>query len=409
MNMTNELETDNYLAVASELHREMLTVDTHCDTPGMLTLKGWDMGTRHPGGTWLGGDLDLIRMQEGGLSSAFLAVFVGQGPCTPAGYGQARDKADNLLDALDVMFQTLPHLCGRALVPEDARHLHGLGKRAIFLGMENGYPLGLDLALLDVYYHRGIRYLTLCHASDNDLCAACTYWSDGTMVSRIAADSGLTEFGAQVVRRMNELGMMVDVSHTSERTVKAVLAITSVPVLASHSGARSVCDHPRNLTDEQLRAVAAGGGVIQVPFVPFFLKSEPFNPEGDKLAEELWTRRKISYASHAIGDDPAIDAAFEQEYQSLLATYPPPQAAVKDVVDHIDHIVKIAGIEHVGIGSDFDGGARLKDCKDVTELPHLTAELLRRGYSGSAVRKIWGENLLRVFEQVIAGSEARRS
>lgn len=396
-----------FLDQARALHREMLTLDTHCDTPGMLTLKGWDMGTRHPGGTLLGGDLDLIRMQEGGLAAAFLAVFVGQGPCTPEGRAQARNQADGLLDALDVMFQTHPQLCERALQPEDARRIHGTGKRAIFLGMENGYPLGLELDLLEVYYRRGIRYLTLCHASDNDLCAACTYWSDGSMVSRISADSGLSAFGARVVRRMNELGMMVDVSHTSEQTVKDVLAITSVPVIASHSGARTVGDHPRNLTDDQLQAIAVGGGVVQVLFFPGFLKPGPFDLEGDKVAEDLWTRKKLRYTLQAIGDDPAMDDAFEQEYQSLLANHPPIQASVKAVVDHIDHIVKIAGIDHVGIGSDFDGGARLTDCKDVTELPHLTAELLRRGYSETAIGKIWGENLLRVFDQVIAGSGAR--
>ena len=406
--MMQVADYSSFLEQARALHQEMLTVDTHCDTPGMLTLKGWDMGTRHPGGTLLGGDLDLIRMQEGGLSSAFLAVFVGQGPCTPEGRAQARDKADGLLDALDIMFLTHPQLCERALSPEDARRIHGTGKRAIFLGMENGYPLGLELDLLEVYYRRGIRYLTLCHASDNDLCAACTYWSQGSMVSRISADTGLTEFGARVVRRMNELGMMVDVSHTSEQTVKDVLAITSVPVIASHSGARTVSGHPRNLTDDQVRAIAAGGGVVQVLFVPSFLNPEPFDLEGDRVAEDLWSRRKARYAVQTIGDDPAIDDAFEQEYQSLLVTYPPPQASVTDVVNHIDHLVKIAGIEHVGIGSDFDGGARLTDCKDVTELPHLTAELLRRGYSEAAIRKIWGENLLRVFDQVIAGSGTQK-
>jgi membrane dipeptidase len=403
--MTTETETSSWLAAARELHGRMLTVDTHCDTPGMLNLKGWDIGDRHPGGTFLGGDLDLVRMEEGGLSSVFLAVFVAQGPRTPEGYEQARGKADAMLDALESVFRDHPHQCERALTPADARRIQATGRRAIFLGMENGYPLGLDLALLDVFYHRGIRYLTLCHASDNDLCAACTYWSGSSMVSRISKDSGLTAFGARIVQRMNALGMMVDVSHTSEQTVRDVLALAKAPVIASHSGARAVSDHPRNLADDQLRAIAAGGGVVQVPFVPGFLKPETFDSEGDQVAEDLWTRRKEHYTVHAIGDDPAVDGAFEREYQSLLTHHPPPRASVMDVVDHIDHIARIAGIDHVGIGSDFDGGGRLTDCQDTADLPNLTAELLRRGYSEGNIRKIWGENLLRVFDHVITETQ----
>jgi len=267
--------------------------------------------------------------------------------------------------------------------------------------MENGYPLGQELSLLDDYYRRGIRYLTLCHASDNDLCAACTSWSAASMVPRISEDTGLTAFGAQVVRRMNELGMMVDLSHTSARTVKDVLALTKAPVIASHSGARAVSDHPRNLLDEQVREIAAGGGVIQVYFVPGFLHPEAYDSEGDRVAEDLWTRKTAHYLQHALGEDPTRDAAFERDFQALLADHPPPPATVADVADHIDHIARVAGIDHVGIGSDFDGGARLTDCRDVAELPRLTAELLRRGYAEGDLRKIWGENLLRVFDRVI--------
>ena len=201
------------------------------------------------------------------------------------------------------------------------------------------------------------------------------------MVSRDSEDTGLTAFGAQVVRRMNALGMMVDVSHTSARTVRDVLALSQAPVIASHSGARAVSDHPRNLTDEQLRAIAAGGGVVQVYFVPGFLHPEAFDPEGDQVAEDLWHRKMEHYAHHAIGEEPAVDEAFEQDFRALVAAHPPPPASVADVADHIDHIVRVAGIDHVGIGSDFDGGGRLTDCQDVAELPRLTAELLRRGYS----------------------------
>ncbi|HNX32039.1 MAG TPA: dipeptidase [Holophaga sp.] len=403
--MSQPTATDTLLAQARELHQTMFTVDTHCDTPGMLTLKGWDLGTRHEACTLLGGDLDLVRMKEGGLASAFLAVYVGQGPRTPEGYAQARRKADGLLDALDASFLRHSDLCEPARSPKEARRIHGQGKRAIFIGMENGYPLGQDLDLLDGFHRRGVRYLTLCHASDNDLCAACTSMSGATMRSRGSDDSGLTEFGARVVRRMNALGMIVDVSHTSERTVQDVLAVSKVPVIASHSGARSVSDHPRNLSDSQLRAIAAGGGVVQVYFVPFFLNPGSVDPAGDKVADALWSRMHAHYAEHAIGEDPAVDAGFERDYRTLLADFPPAKVSVKDVADHIDHVARVAGIDHVGIGSDFDGGGRLADCRDVSEVPNLTAELLRRGYSETDIRKIWGENLLRVFDQVLAGAD----
>ena len=195
------------------LHAGLFTVDSHCDTPLSLSLKGYDIGARHGARTLLGGDIDLERMREGGLAAAFFAVYVAQGPRTPEGYAQAKRTALDTLDRLDQMFGHYPSQCELALTPADGLRIHGEGRRAIFLGMENGYPLGLDLDLLDLYHGRGIRYLTLCHASDNDLCASCT--SDQW-------DSGLSGFGALVVARMNDLGMMVDVSHASARSVEAV-------------------------------------------------------------------------------------------------------------------------------------------------------------------------------------------
>ena len=391
-------------ARALGLHQDMLTVDTHCDTPSSLLLKGYDISARHGCGTLLGGDIDLARMREGGLAAAFFAVFVAQGPLTPEGYAQARHSADNLLEHLERMFETCSADCERALTPADARRIHAAGKRAIFLGLENGYPLGLDLARLDTYHQRGVRYVTLCHAADNDLCASSTSgFSTGAsgMASRERADTGLTPFGARVVARMNDLGMMVDVSHVSDRTVEDVLKISRAPVLASHSGARAVSAHPRNLADDQIRSIAAGGGVVQVSFVPEFLRPCAPNP-GDPARWRLWQRMTRHYADHAIGEDPATDAAFEGEHQALLRQFPPVQATVSDVADHIGHVAKLVGIEHVGIGSDFDGGGRLGDCRDVSELPALTAELLRRGYTPADIRLIWGGNVLRVLEAVQA-------
>jgi membrane dipeptidase len=398
---------DSLTARARAFHAATLTVDSHCDTPLSLARRGYDLGARHPAWTLLGGDVDLPRMREGGLDAAFFAVYVGQGPRTPEGRAQARQAARDILDRLDRMFEAHPDQCERALTPADAARIRAGGRRAIFIGMENGYPLGLDPALLDDCHRRGVRYLTLCHATDNDLCASCTAVEDGIMVPRPGADPGLSAFGAEVVARMNRLGMMVDVSHVSGRTIDDVLALTRTPVIASHSGARAVADHPRNLTDAHLRAIAAQGGVVQVTFVPEFLRPGPQDPTADQAFMRLFRRVKEHYGQSAIGADPAADAGFEQEFQDLWQRHPPVLASVTDVADHVDRVVAVAGIEHVGIGSDFDGGGRLEDCRDVSELPSLTAELLRRGYTEAQLERIWGGNLMRVFQAVLdhAGRE----
>lgn len=378
---------------AQAVHAGLFTVDSHCDTPLSLALKGYDIGARHGARTLLGGAIDLPRMVEGGLAAAFFAVYVAQGPRTAEGFAQARHTALEALDRLDRMFRQHSGQCGLALSPADGVRIHAEGRRAIFLGLENGYPLGLDLDLLALYHRRGVRYLTLCHASDNDLCASCT--SD-------QGDAGLGAFGERVVARMNDLGMMVDLSHASERSVEAVLRLSRAPVLASHSGARAVADHPRNLTDGQLRAIAAWGGVVQVCFMPAFLNPGPSDPRADAAWSDLRRRARARYGERAIGEDARLDAAFEAEHDALERRFPPIQATVQDVADHIDHVVAVAGIDHVGIGSDFDGGGWLADCRDVSELPALTATLLERGYSVPDLRKIWGGNLMRVFEDVLA-------
>ncbi len=385
----------------ADLHHSLLTVDTHCDTTSRLAWKGFDLNRRYRADTLLGGDVDLPRMAEGGLKAAFFAVYVPQGPRTAGGFAQAKATAGTILDRLDRLFLEHPDACARATAPGDAAAIAATGRRAIFLGMENGYPLGLDLDLLDRYHGRGVRYLTLCHATDNDLCASCTAY-DGHMIPRTTPDTGLTEFGARVVARLNRLGMMVDVSHLSERTVDDVLTVSRAPVLASHSGARALGDHPRNLTDRQLRAIARAGGVVQVVFVPEFIRPVPRDLEGDLLHNELWSRVKAHYASVPVGADPARDAALEEEHQDLCRRHPQHRVSVADVADHIDQVARVAGIDHVGIGSDFDGGARMTDCRDVSELPALTAELVRRGYTEADLGRIWGGNLLRVFGEVQA-------
>ncbi|MCU0236914.1 MAG: dipeptidase [Acidobacteria bacterium] len=375
-------------------HERALTVDTHCDTPFKLLEKGWDIGQYHKTGERGSGCQDLPRMKEGGLDASFFAVFVGQGPRTPEGHARAKEKAVATLDAMDAMYRKYPDLCGLALTPADARRLEKEGKRAIFIGMENGYPLGQDPALIDYFYKRGVRYVTLAHTADNDICDSSTDRKD-------PEDRGLSEWGRQVVRRLNDLGVMVDVSHISDRSFSEVLALSRAPVIASHSCARALSASPRNLSDDMLLALKRNGGVIQLCILDDYIKQPPANPERDRAFAELWQRIDETYGGWGGIKDKAVRDKVEAEYDALGARYPNPPVYVKDAVDHIDHIVRLIGIEHVGIGTDFDGGGGLADCRDVTELKNITIELVRRGYDEDAVAKIWGGNAMRVMQKVM--------
>ncbi len=381
-------------------HQRVLTVDTHCDTPFKLLEQGWDIGQYHKTGERGSGCQDLPRMKEGGLDASFFAVFVGQGPRTPEGHARAKEKAMAILDAMDAMYKKYPGLCGLALTPADARRLEKEGMRAIFIGMENGYPIGRDPELIDYYYKRGVRYVTLAHTSDNDICDSSTDRKD-------PEDRGLSEWGRQVVKRLNELGVMIDVSHISDRSFVDVLALTRAPVIASHSCARALSDSPRNLNDEMLRALKKNGGVIQLCILDDYIKQPPPNPGRDQAFAALWKKIDETYGGWGGIKEKADRERLEAEYEAIAARYPQPPIYVKDAVDHIDHIVKLIGIDHVGIGTDFDGGGGLADCRDVTELKNITIELARRGYSEEQVAKIWGGNAMRVMQQVIDWAEKK--
>ena len=329
---------------ALKIHDRVLTVDTHVDTPLMIHYSDLDLGEYHdPYEEY--SKVDFPRMEEGGLDAIFFAFFVAQGSRKPEGNEEARQLFLNLYSSTDEQLQQYTDRAGIALSPGDAYSLETEGKRAIFFGMENGYPVGTDLSQVNTYYDLGIRYITLCHTSNNDICDSSTDSGD-------PEHNGLSDFGMQVVQEMNRLGIMVDVSHISDEAFYDVLEITTAPVIASHSNARSVYDHPRNMSDEMLNALAENGGVIQVPLL-YVKAPDPENPP-----------------------------------------------TVSDVVDHIDHIVEVAGIDHVGIGSDFDGGGEAEGCFDVSEMPNITIELVKRGYSEDQIRKIWGGNFMRVFEEV---------
>ena len=385
-----EMEPEVLEAESQAIHDRILTVDTHCDTTYRLLSDDWDIGERHESGERGSGKIDLPRMAEGGLDAEFFAVFVGQGERTPEGYARAKERAMRQLEGVHLMCEKYPHLVGLATSPEDAYRLEKEGKRAAYIGMENGYPIGKDLSLVEEYYKRGVRYITLCHGGDNDIC-------DSSTERNNPEDNGLSDFGKDVVAECNRLGIMIDISHASDRTFFDVLDASKAPIIASHSSVRVLCNHPRNLTDEMIKALAADGGVIQICFVSSFVKTPKPNPERDEALQAL----RDKYGSRREIKDEAVLEKMREEYMGIYEKYPRDRATVKDLVDHIDHVVKLVGVDYVGIGTDFDGGGDIEGCSDVSELPNITAELVRRGYSEEEIRKIWGENFMRVFSAVI--------
>ncbi len=376
-------------AKARDIHTRILSVDTHCDTPGNMLNPGWDIGARHEPGSENGGQIDLPKMKEGGLDALFFAAFTGQGPLTPDGYASARSKVAAQIDAVEAMTVKYAGLVGKATTPAAAARLKQEGKRAAFIGLENGYPIGEDLSLIEAFAKRGVRYITLCHTADNQIC-------DSGTDRRNPEDRGLSEFGRKVAAECNRRGIMIDVSHISDRSFADVLKLSKAPVIASHSCCRVLCDNPRNLTDDMIRALAANGGVLQVCFLPSYLVSPPPDPERDAAFAAL----DAKYGSWSDMTPDQRTAAIA-EYRGLQRKFPEPPARVKDVVDHIDHIVKLVGIDYAGIGTDFDGGGGVEDCHDASQMFRVTMELLRRGYSEAQIAKIWGGNTFRVLQKAI--------
>ncbi|MEO1232478.1 MAG: membrane dipeptidase, partial [Myxococcota bacterium] len=264
------------------------------------------------------------------------------------------------------------------------------GKRAIYLGVENGYPVGNDLANLKLFFDKGVRYITLVHSSNNDL-------ADSATDSEGPEHEGISAFGEKVVKEMNRLGIMVDVSHGSDAVFYDAIAMSEAPIIASHSNARAVVDHKRNMTDDMLKLIAENGGVVQLTMLADYLRKAPDNPEREAALAKL--RESMKDMADITPDE---RKALRQAFNDIDKKFPNPSATVQHVVDHIDHIVGVAGIDHVGIGCDFDGGGGIDGIFDVSEVMNITIELVRRGYTEAQIEKIWSGNLMRVFRDVQA-------
>lgn len=368
---------------AEKMHDAFLSIDTHSDTPMRFFRRGgFDPGVRSDQGC-----VDFPRMKEGRLDAEFFAIFLGQGPRTPEAYEKEHNNTLATFDSIYANLARNSDQAGIALTPDDALRHKADGKVAIFIGIENGYPVGTDLSKIKQYYDLGARYITLCHSSNNDICDSSTDKSG-------PEHNGLSAFGEEVVAEMNRVGMLVDVSHASDESFYDILAVSKAPVIASHSSCRALCESPRNLNDDMLQALRKNGGVIQICILSDYLRQPEPNPVYEEKRKEL--REKWM----AMGPD-LTEAQQEQRWieMSELRKQYLKLATVEDAVNHIQHVVDVIGIDYVGIGSDFDGGGGLEDCSDVSMMKNITKELIRRGYSRDDIAKIWGGNFSRVMRE----------
>ena len=395
------------LAKAKAIHAKAITIDTHVD------IGGPDYATEKlDPGLPTNRKCDLPKMKAGGLDAVFLAAFVSQRPdLTPTGFKPAYDQAITGLDAVNRLTKMHPELAELGRSPADVERIARTGKRVVLTGVENGYPMGDDLANLKAFYDRGARYMTLVHSAHNQL-------ADSSSSRAEPMHNGLSELGKKTVAEMNRLGMMVDLSHASEKSFWDAIAVSKAPIIESHSGCKAISPSDRNLTDEQLKALAKNGGVIQIVALASYLKAD--SPERTKATADL--RQELGMPARGGGgqrgqaaqggqrgaqpaqtpEEQAAAAKLRETYvermKAIDAKYP--GATLKDFVDHIDYAVKVAGIDHVGIGTDFDGGGGVPGFNDHSEALNVTVELVKRGYTEQQIVQIWGGNLLRVWRQV---------
>ncbi|WP_345228086.1 dipeptidase [Hymenobacter koreensis] len=382
-------------AKARKIHERVFTVDTHADTPMNLGKPGFDLARDNAPTDY---KLDFPKMKRGGLDAVFWAVYMGQGPRTPEGNAAAKQEALTIFAAIHAALKAHPNEMALATTPEEAQRIRKSGRRAIFIGIENGYPVGRDLSLLQEYYTLGARYMTLSHGNNNDLC-------DSSTDPNGPEHQGLSALGEQAVAEMNRLGMMVDISHTSDSTFYDVLRLSKAPVIASHSAARALSNVPRNLSDDMLRALALHGGVIQLNLYSPYVKTPPANPARAAAVQTFNAKWNVKNFLNVYSLPQPQQAQALADMGKLDKQFPVPLATVQDAANQIDHIVRVAGINHVGIGGDFDGGTELNGLNDVGEYPNLTLELVRRGYSRPDIEKIWSGNLFRVMQAVERAKE----
>ncbi|MSU50454.1 MAG: membrane dipeptidase [Opitutus sp.] len=369
---------------ADALHRRLFTIDTHIDTPtASLTRSGWDFGARHDHAVDHT-QCDLPRMREGGIDAMVFAVYVGQAARTAEGLAVAHDIALRHFARTHEVLREHAAACGLALTAEDGLRLKAEGKHAIYLSIENAYSIGRDVGNVAKFHALGVRMIGLTHMLNNDV-------ADASTDPRGAEWGGLSPLGREMVAECNRIGIVLDASHASDEALRDLLEVSRAPVVLSHSGPRALCDHPRNVGDELLRALAAKGGVLQINALPISLVDAPGNRRTPAIAEVI-----LRFAEFPI--TPELLAAADREYDRVCAEHPNPPVTLDDFIRHIEHAVAVMGIDHVGIGCDFDGGGGSFDgLRDVADYPNITRTLVARGWDEGDLAKLWGGNTLRVL------------
>ncbi len=368
---------------SATLHQRLFKIDTHIDTPtASLMQSEWNFAQREHGAADTS-QCDLPRIREGGIDAFGFAIYTPQAARTPAGFAAALARAVRAIERTQEVIRQNAPACGLTLTAADGLRLKAEGRCALYLSIENGYPLGRDAGNVRRFFDLGMRMLGLTHMLNNDL-------ADSSTDPRGPEWGGLSPFGREVVAECNRLGVVLDASHASDQALEDLLELSPAPVILSHSGCRAVCDHPRNIGDGLLRALASKGGVIQINALPVAVVPAPEDGRTVALAAMLLRLSEVVLT-------PGVLAAAGLEWHRFEQTYPNPPATLDDYVGHIEHAVAVAGGDHVGIGCDFDGGGGVRRLSHVGEYPNLTAALLARGWAESALAKLWGGNTLRVL------------
>ena len=396
--------SDEILEKAQAIHDRVLVLDTHVD----ISVTNFTADKNYTED--LGNQVNLPTMEAGGLDVAWFIVYTGQGALTPEGYDKAYENAISKFDAIHRLTKEIaPERIGLAVSSAEAKELHASGKKIAMIGVENAYPLGTDISRVKEFYDRGARYMSLSHNGHSQFCDSNTGEKDSLWV-----DKGVSDLGKLVIKEMNKWGIMIDVSHPSKQSIKDMITLSKAPIIASHSSARALCNHSRNLDDEQLEWMKSNGGVVQTVAFSSYVSTEKHSAHAAALSEKVTALAKERGLEMKSWDEiRKLEAterdrymktyrAMSEEAASMMSDEDPKPVDVADYVDHIDYLVKKMGLGHVGISSDFDGGGGIYGWNDASETLNVTAELVKRGYTEAQIAQLWSGNLLRVLDDVAA-------
>jgi membrane dipeptidase len=408
-NSNQSVETDSLAMInkAKEIHKRVITLDTHCD----INVNNFTDSVNYTQD--LDSQVTLPKMEKGGLDVAWFIVYTGQDTLTDEGYAKAYKNAMSKFHAIHKLTKEIaPDRIELATTSDDVRRIQANGKKVAMIGIENGYPVGTDITNVEKFYNLGARYMSLSHNGHSQLCDSNTGEADNVWLH-----NGLSELGKEVVKEMNRLGMMIDISHPSKESIRQMVQLSKAPIIASHSSARALCNHSRNLDDEQLAWIKKNGGVVQTVAFKTYVNSEKNKARNEKLqsikkqiADSLGVTWYNSFAEvRKLSENEQMEfitnyrkiSGMANEKAKKMADFPT-AVNVADFVDHIDYMVEKIGLEHVGISSDFDGGGGVEGWNDASETFNVTLELVNRGYTEEQIEKLWSGNLLRVLDEVEA-------